>query len=56
MPGTQTNMQTLTGLSSLADQYDGYVIDLWGTVHDACSLTPVQSPASKLYGRQGSAW
>ena len=34
MPGKQTDMQTLTGLSSLVDQYDGYVIDLWGTVHD----------------------
>lgn len=22
------------GLSAIADQYDGYIIDLWGTVHD----------------------
>nr|WP_215761453.1 TIGR01459 family HAD-type hydrolase [Acetobacter sp. P1H12_c] len=40
MPGTQTDMQTLTGLSSLADQYDGYVIDLWGTVHDGVQPYP----------------
>ncbi|MBS1014910.1 TIGR01459 family HAD-type hydrolase [Acetobacter persici] len=40
MPGTQTNMQTLTGLSFLADQYDGYVIDLWGTVHDGVQPYP----------------
>nr|WP_082064557.1 TIGR01459 family HAD-type hydrolase [Acetobacter orleanensis] len=34
MTTMQAEMQTLTGLSAVADQYDGYVIDLWGTVHD----------------------
>ncbi|WP_415501509.1 TIGR01459 family HAD-type hydrolase [Acetobacter orientalis] len=33
-------MQNLQGLSALADQYDGYVIDLWGTVHDGVQPYP----------------
>lgn len=33
-------MQTLSGLSALADQYDGYVVDLWGTVHDGLQPYP----------------
>jgi len=27
-------MQILEGISGLADRYDGYVLDLWGVVHD----------------------
>lgn len=27
-------MQILDGIASLADRYDGYVLDLWGVVHD----------------------
>ncbi|MCX2561332.1 TIGR01459 family HAD-type hydrolase [Acetobacter farinalis] len=33
-------MQTLSGLSAVADQYDGYIIDLWGTVHDGVQPYP----------------
>ncbi len=27
-------MQILEGIAGLADRYDGYVLDLWGVVHD----------------------
>jgi HAD superfamily hydrolase (TIGR01459 family) len=27
-------VRTLTGLSAIADAYDGFVLDLWGVVHD----------------------
>nr|WP_298797100.1 TIGR01459 family HAD-type hydrolase [uncultured Acetobacter sp.] len=40
MTKTQAEMQTLTGLSAVADQYDGYIIDLWGTVHDGVQPYP----------------
>jgi len=31
-------MQRLTGFSALADRYDGFILDLWGVVHDG--VTP----------------
>lgn len=40
MTKIQAEMQTLTGLSAVADQYDGYIIDLWGTVHDGVQPYP----------------
>lgn len=30
----------VTGLQALASQYDGYIIDLWGTVHDGVQPYP----------------
>ena len=30
----------IAGLEALADQYDGYIIDLWGTVHDGVNPYP----------------
>jgi ribonucleotide monophosphatase NagD (HAD superfamily) len=27
-------MQILEGIADIADRYDGYVLDLWGVVHD----------------------
>lgn len=40
MSTTPFDMQALTGLAPLADQYDGYIIDLWGTVHDGVQPYP----------------
>ncbi len=37
---TVEDMQQITGLAALADQYDGYIIDLWGTVHDGVQPYP----------------
>ena len=31
---THTPLAILPGLSALADRYDGYIVDLWGTVHN----------------------
>jgi HAD superfamily hydrolase (TIGR01459 family) len=33
-------MQTLSGITPLIDQYDGWIIDLWGTMHDGIALFP----------------
>ncbi|NHO31438.1 TIGR01459 family HAD-type hydrolase [Acetobacter fallax] len=33
-------MEVLSGVSALADRYDGYVVDLWGTVHDGVAPYP----------------
>ena len=33
-------MKVLGGLSALADRYDGYVVDLWGVVHDGTAPYP----------------
>ena len=33
-------MQILDGIASLADRYDGYVLDLWGVVHDGKRVYP----------------
>ncbi|MCX2564646.1 TIGR01459 family HAD-type hydrolase [Acetobacter thailandicus] len=30
----------MTGISSVADRYNGYVVDLWGTVHDGVQTYP----------------
>ena len=33
-------MRYLTGFSSLADEYDGFVLDLWGVIHDGVNAFP----------------
>ena len=33
-------MKSLTGLSEVADQFDGFILDLWGLVHDGASAYP----------------
>ncbi|WP_405055322.1 TIGR01459 family HAD-type hydrolase [Acetobacter senegalensis] len=40
MADSMYSMQSLTGLKALADQYDGYIVDLWGTVHDGIQPYP----------------
>jgi HAD superfamily hydrolase (TIGR01459 family) len=33
-------LQHLTGFAPLADQYDGFIIDLWGVIHDGVDALP----------------
>lgn len=33
-------MKSLSGLSDIANQYDAFIIDLWGVVHDGSALYP----------------
>src|ERR1700691_2032842 len=33
-------MRFLTGFASLADEYDGFVLDLWGVIHDGVNAFP----------------
>ncbi len=33
-------MQHLTGLSTIADRYEGFILDLWGVIHDGVTPYP----------------
>jgi HAD superfamily hydrolase (TIGR01459 family) len=33
-------LQHLTGFAPLADRYDGFILDLWGVIHDGVTLYP----------------
>lgn len=33
-PATPKSVPILPGLAALADRYDGFILDLWGTIHD----------------------
>ena len=33
-------MQHLAGFAPLADRYDGFVLDLWGVIHDGVKAFP----------------
>lgn len=33
-PATPKTVPILPGLAALADRYDGFILDLWGTIHD----------------------
>jgi ribonucleotide monophosphatase NagD (HAD superfamily) len=33
-PPTPKSVPILPGLAALADRYDGFILDLWGTIHD----------------------
>jgi ribonucleotide monophosphatase NagD (HAD superfamily) len=33
-------MKFLTGFAELADQYDGFIVDLWGVVHNGIAPYP----------------
>ncbi|HEV7458747.1 MAG TPA: TIGR01459 family HAD-type hydrolase [Roseococcus sp.] len=41
------------GLAPLADQYDGYVLDLWGVVHDGRALYPGVAECLAMLRQQG---
>ncbi len=45
-------MRTLDGIAALADRYDGFVVDLWGTVHDGTAAYPGAADAlARLHAR-----
>jgi HAD superfamily hydrolase (TIGR01459 family) len=45
-------MRHLSGLSDVADQYDGFIIDLWGVIHDGITPYPgALACLEKLRGR-----
>ena len=33
-------MQHLTGFAPLADRFDGFILDLWGVIHDGATAFP----------------
>src|SRR6201995_5026728 len=33
-------MRFLTGFASIADEYDGFILDLWGVIHDGVNAFP----------------
>jgi HAD superfamily hydrolase (TIGR01459 family) len=46
-------MRSLRGIRSLADRYDTYVIDLWGTLHNGITAYPGAADALKRLKDQG---
>ncbi len=47
------SLQILEGLAPLADRYDGYVLDLWGVVHDGRALYPGVAEALRQLRARG---
>lgn len=47
------NIKSLRGLRSLADRYDTYVVDLWGTLHNGIVAYPGAADALKRLKDQG---
>jgi HAD superfamily hydrolase (TIGR01459 family) len=39
-PPAATAVPILPGFAALADRYDGYILDLWGTIHDGIRAWP----------------
>ena len=39
-PRYEARMQTLSSILDVADRYDGFILDLWGVIHDGQSLYP----------------
>ena len=35
-----TNLRAIAGLSDMAEAYDGFILDLWGLVHDGATPYP----------------
>lgn len=50
---TQTKPITVEGLSRIAHQYDGYIVDLWGVVHDGYRLFEDVTPCLQHLKAQG---
>ena len=48
-------MEILDGISVIADRYDGYVLDLWGVVHDGRKPYPGVPEALAELKARGSA-
>ena len=37
---TSTEIPVLAGIGEIADRYDGYILDLWGVLHDGHAPFP----------------
>ena len=48
-------MRTLDGLSQVVDGYDGFILDLWGVLHDGQKLTRRGAATVKPRPRGGEA-
>jgi len=45
--------KTLSGLSQVADGYDGFILDLWGVVHDGVDPFPDTIPTLRAFEKAG---
>ena len=43
----------LAGLSAVADRYDGFILDLWGVLHDGVRPYPAAVNTLRQLKRQG---
>ena len=48
-------MQHLSGFAPLADRYDGFVLDLWGVIHDGVNAFPHAVDTPPPAARRGQA-
>lgn len=46
-------MQFYPSLASIASKYDGFILDLWGVIHDGTALYPGVKPCLESLRRQG---
>lgn len=46
-------MQHLEGLAPIADRYDGFILDLWGVIHDGVKLYPHSKATLEALRAQG---
>ena len=54
--GRHRLMQHLSGFAPLCPRYDGFILDLWGVIHDGVTPIPAPSIASRAWSRRASAW
>lgn len=48
------NIPILTGLAELADDYDLFILDLWGVVHDGGTVFPGAADCLRHLRQRGS--
>ncbi|WP_114393179.1 TIGR01459 family HAD-type hydrolase [Oleisolibacter albus] len=48
-----TPLPLLHGLSEIADRYDGFILDLWGVIHDGVELYPGVVPCLQALKQRG---
>jgi len=52
-PEQERDVHILAGIAPIADRYDGYVLDLWGVVHDGTAPYPGVPEALRELKRRG---
>jgi HAD superfamily hydrolase (TIGR01459 family) len=53
MHGAAAPTPILTGLAAVADRYDGFILDLWGVLHDGVRPYPAAADTLRHLKRQG---